>query len=61
MERIEILRQLRTGEIDILVGINLLRGTGLAGSELHRHSGCGSARLSALTRRPYSDHRSRRT
>jgi len=25
MERIEILRQLRTGEIDILVGINLLR------------------------------------
>jgi excinuclease ABC subunit B len=25
MERIEILRQLRTGEIDVLVGINLLR------------------------------------
>ena len=48
LERVEILRQLRLGEIDVLVGVNLLReGTGSAGSFSGCHTGCGQRRFFA--------------
>ena len=41
LERVEILRQLRLGEIDVLVGVNLLReGLDLPEVSLGGHSGC---------------------
>ena len=42
IERMEIIRDLRLGEFDVLVGINLLReGLGYPRSGACRHSGCG--------------------
>ena len=42
LERIEIIRDLRLGEFDVLVGINLLReGLDLPEVDAGRHPGCG--------------------
>ena len=42
LERVEILRDLRLGNIDVLVGVNLLReGLGSAGSIADGYTGCG--------------------
>src|ERR1051326_6691143 len=41
LERIKILRDLRRGEFDVLVGINLLRRLGSAGSVPRRDTRCG--------------------
>ena len=60
LERIEVLRQLRTGEIDIIVGINLLReGLDLPRSQLHRHPGCRQAGIPPIEGRADPDHRPR--
>ena len=60
MERMQLIRDLRLGQYDVLVGINLLREgltfRGIAGS----HSGCGQGGLSALRNQPGADYRPRR-
>jgi excinuclease ABC subunit B len=61
IERVEILRSLRKGEFDVLVGINLLReGLGFAGSFARRDSGRGQGRFSAQRNEFDPDRRPRR-
>ena len=49
VERVEIIRDLRLGRFDVLVGINLLReGLGSPGGFLGRDPGCGRGRDFAL-------------
>ncbi len=49
VERMEILRDLRLGEFDVLVGINLLReGSGYSGSFACCDFGCGQGSVSAF-------------
>ena len=49
IERVEILRSLRKGEFDVLVGINLLReGLGSARGIAGRDSRCRQGRLSCV-------------
>ena len=56
LERIEILRDLRRGEFDVLVGINLLQGrAGPAGSLARGHPGCRQGRVPAVGRRAHPD------
>lgn len=35
MQRLELLRQLRSGDIDVIVGVNLLREAGFFGTASH--------------------------
>ncbi len=61
VERVEIIRDLRLGEFDVLVGVNLLReGLDLPEVSLVAIHGCGQGRLPALGPLAYSDHRPRR-
>ena len=61
LERIQILRDLRRGEFDVLVGINLLRGGfGSTGGLPGRHPRCRQGRLSAVERLADPDRRPRR-
>ena len=61
IERVEILRALRKGEFDVLVGINLLReGSGFAGSFAGGDSGRGQGGFSAQRNQPDPDRRPRR-
>ena len=61
IERVEVLRALRKGEFDVLVGINLLReGLDLPGSFARRHSGRRQGRLPAQRDKPDSNRRPRR-
>ena len=59
LRRVELLRQLRLGDYDVLVGINLLRGSrparGVSGLHPRRRQGG----LSALDPQPDPDHRPR--
>ena len=49
VERVEIIRDLRLGKFDVLVGINLLRGgPGYPGSIAGSHTGCRQGRLPAF-------------
>ena len=58
LRRIELLRELRVGEYDVLVGINLLReGLDLPEVSLVRDLGRGQGRLPALGYRADPDHR----
>ena len=51
LERIQILRDLRRGEFDVLVGINLLReGLDLPGGLARRHPRCRQGRLPPVGR-----------
>ena len=61
VERIEIIRDLRLGAFDVLVGINLLReGIGHPGVRPCRHPGRRQGRLPAFGDLPGADHRPRR-
>ena len=61
LERIEIIRDLRLGAFDVLVGINLLReGLDIPGMRAGRHSRCRQGRLPALRDLADPDHRPRR-
>ncbi len=58
MERMEIIRDLRLGEFDVLVGINLLReGLDIPEVSLVADSGRGQGRLPAFRPFPDSDNR----
>jgi excinuclease ABC subunit B len=60
VERVEIIRDLRLGTFDVLVGINLLR-EGLDIPEVAGgHPGCRQGRLPARRAQPDPDHRPRR-
>ena len=60
LERIELLRELRAGEYDVLIGINLLReGLDLAGSEPGRDPRRGQGRIFAQPALADPDHRAR--
>jgi late competence protein required for DNA uptake (superfamily II DNA/RNA helicase) len=56
LERIEILRQLRLGMFDVLVGVNLLReGLDLPEVSLGGRAGCGQGRIPAQQSLAYPD------
>jgi excinuclease ABC subunit B len=58
LERIEILRQLRLGMFDVLVGVNLLReGLDLPEVSLGGRAGCRQGRLPAQQPFPHPDRR----
>ncbi len=60
LRRVELLRELRMGEFDVLVGINLLReGLDLPEVSLGVHPGCRQGRLPAVVHVTDPDHRSR--
>ena len=61
LERIQIIRQLRLGEYDVLVGVNLLReGLDLPGGVARRDPGRRQGRLPARRDVAHPDHRPRR-
>ncbi len=61
VERVEIIRDLRLGEFDVLVGINLLReGLDIAGGVAGRHPRCRQGRVPARGAQPDPDDRPRR-
>ena len=58
LERIKILRDLRRGEFDVLIGINLLReGSGSSGSFAGSDPGCRQGRVPEIARFAHSNHR----
>jgi excinuclease ABC subunit B len=59
VERVEIIRDLRLGTFDVLVGINLLRGAGHARGLVGGNSRCGQGGLPALRALADPDHRPR--
>ena len=62
LERIKILRDLRRGEFDVLIGINLLReGLDLPEVLAGSHPGRRQGRIPAFAGLPDPDHRPRRT
>ena len=61
IERVEILRSLRTGEVDVLIGINLLReGLDLPEGLARRRARCRQGGLSPLANVAYPDRGPRR-
>jgi excinuclease ABC subunit B len=57
IERMEIIRDLRLGEFDVIVGINLLREVLTCRSVSGCNNGCGQAGLFKKRNLPYTDHR----